>query len=165
MRSWFTQRITLMELQLVDYKPLDFVMRQSFVWNFSNWTPVNQFTISHDSDVGSRRPDIVLFLNGLPIVVIELKSPDNLEENVWKAFNQIQTYKEQISRQPRGMKIGSLFQPKNLSILPPILVFGFMFNHYCESSALWAYFYRLVLPRFCPGLRENSIVLRGFIAL
>jgi type I restriction enzyme R subunit len=40
----------------------------------------------------------VLFLNGLPIVVVELKSPDNEEENIWKAFNQLQTYKEQISR-------------------------------------------------------------------
>lgn len=64
----------------------------------NEWLAVNQFTISHDSDSGSRRPDIVLFLNGLPIVVIELKSPDNEEENIWKAFNQIQTYKDQISR-------------------------------------------------------------------
>jgi len=64
----------------------------------NEWLVVNQFTVTHDSDAGSRRPDIVLFLNGLPIVVIELKSPDNEEENVWKAFNQIQTYKEQISR-------------------------------------------------------------------
>ena len=64
----------------------------------NEWLAVNQFTVSHDSDAGSRRPDIVLFLNGLPIVVIELKSPDSEDENVWKAFNQIQTYKEQISR-------------------------------------------------------------------
>jgi type I restriction enzyme R subunit len=77
--------------------------RLALIIDFENpqnneWLAVNQFTVSHDSDSGSRRPDIVLFLNGLPIVVIELKSPDNLEENVWKAFNQIQTYKEQISR-------------------------------------------------------------------
>ena len=64
----------------------------------NEWLAVNQFTVTHDSDAGSRRPDVVLFLNGLPIVVIELKSPDNEDENVWKAFNQIQTYKEQISR-------------------------------------------------------------------
>ena len=36
----------------------------------NEWLAVNQFTVSHDSDAGSRRPDIVLFLNGLPIVVM-----------------------------------------------------------------------------------------------
>jgi type I restriction enzyme R subunit len=64
----------------------------------NEWLAVNQFTVTHDSDAGSRRPDVVLFLNGLPIVVIELKSPDSEDENIWKAFNQLQTYKEQISR-------------------------------------------------------------------
>lgn len=64
----------------------------------NNWLAVNQFSVLHESDAGTRRPDVVLFLNGLPIFVIELKSPDNLEENIWKAFNQLQTYKSQITK-------------------------------------------------------------------
>jgi type I restriction enzyme R subunit len=77
--------------------------RLAWIIDFNNpsnneWLAVNQFRVNHDSDSGSRRPDVVLFLNGLPIVVIELKSPDNEDENIWKAFNQLQTYKEQISR-------------------------------------------------------------------
>jgi type I restriction enzyme R subunit len=39
----------------------------------------------------------VLFVNGLPLVLIELKNPADLNADVWKAFHQIQTYKAQIA--------------------------------------------------------------------
>jgi type I restriction enzyme R subunit len=55
---------------------------------------VNQFTI-----VGSkqpRRPDIVVFINGLPIAVIELKNPADEQVDIWAAFQQVQTYKQEI---------------------------------------------------------------------
>jgi type I restriction enzyme, R subunit len=55
---------------------------------------VNQFTIKGPRH--TRRPDIVLFVNGLPLVLIELKNPADLNADLWKAFDQIQTYKEQI---------------------------------------------------------------------
>ena len=64
----------------------------------NDWLVVNQFSVQTDSDAGTRRPDIVLFLNGLPISVLELKNPSDLETDIWQAFNQLQTYKEQISR-------------------------------------------------------------------
>lgn len=64
----------------------------------NEWVAVNQFSVNLDKGTGSRRPDVVLFLNGLPIIVIELKSPDKPDEDIWKAFNQLQTYKDQISR-------------------------------------------------------------------
>ena len=48
-------------------------------------------------DQHDRRPDIVLFINGLPLVVIELKNPTDGKATMWTAFNQIQTYKQQIS--------------------------------------------------------------------
>jgi len=64
----------------------------------NEWVAVNQFSVNLDKGSGSRRPDVVLFLNGLPIIVIELKSPDKPDEDIWKAFNQLQTYKDQISR-------------------------------------------------------------------
>ncbi len=55
---------------------------------------INQFTVVEDRH--ERRPDIVLFVNGLPLAVIELKNPTGEEADMWRAFNQLQTYKEQI---------------------------------------------------------------------
>ncbi|HUU34880.1 MAG TPA: type I restriction endonuclease subunit R, partial [Vicinamibacterales bacterium] len=43
-----------------------------------------------------RRPDVVLFVNGLPLAVIELKNPADENADVWRAFNQLQTYKQHI---------------------------------------------------------------------
>ena len=54
---------------------------------------VQQFTV-HGQKV--RRPDIVLFVNGLPLVVIELKNPADLNADIESAYNQIQTYKADI---------------------------------------------------------------------
>ncbi|WP_287125357.1 type I restriction endonuclease subunit R [Desulfobacter sp.] len=65
--------------------------------NFRNnqFLVVNQFTIQGSRM--NRRPDVVVFVNGLPIAVIELKNPSNEQTDVWDAFNQLQTYKEEIS--------------------------------------------------------------------
>jgi type I site-specific restriction-modification system R (restriction) subunit len=41
-------------------------------------------------------PDIILFINGLPLVLMELKNPADEDADIWKAYDQIQTYKEQI---------------------------------------------------------------------
>ena len=56
---------------------------------------INQFTVQGIKQL--RRPDIVCFINGLPIVVLELKNPTDEHADIWDAFNQIQTYKEEIS--------------------------------------------------------------------
>ncbi len=55
---------------------------------------VNQFTVVEDHH--ERRPDIVIFINGLPIAVIELKNPTDAGATLWTAFNQLQTYKAEI---------------------------------------------------------------------
>jgi type I restriction enzyme R subunit len=55
---------------------------------------VNQFTIKGPHH--TRRPDIVLFINGLPLALIELKNPADKNADIWKAFDQIETYKAQI---------------------------------------------------------------------
>ena len=60
----------------------------------NEWIAVNQFSIKGPRH--TRRPDIILFVNGLPLVLIELKNPADENANVWKAYDQIQTYKEQI---------------------------------------------------------------------
>jgi len=60
----------------------------------NDWLAVNQFTvIEHQSN---RRPDVVLFINGLPIGVLELKNPGDENATLEGAFNQLQTYKSQI---------------------------------------------------------------------
>jgi type I site-specific deoxyribonuclease, HsdR family len=55
---------------------------------------VNQYTVKEKNNI--KRPDIVLFINGLPLVVIELKNPTQEDVNILSAYNQLQTYKETI---------------------------------------------------------------------
>jgi len=55
---------------------------------------VNQYTVVADRH--ERRPDLVVFINGLPVAVIELKNASDEDADIWKAFNQLQTYKQQI---------------------------------------------------------------------
>ncbi len=45
---------------------------------------------------GSRRPDVVLFVNGLPLAVLELKNAASEDATIWTAFQQLQTYKAEI---------------------------------------------------------------------
>jgi type I restriction enzyme R subunit len=60
----------------------------------NKWLAVNQFTLVEDQH--NRRPNVVIFVNGLPLAVIELKNPAAEKATIWSAFNQLQTYKEQI---------------------------------------------------------------------
>ena len=60
----------------------------------NDWLAVNQFSIKGPHH--TRRPDIILFVNGLPLVLLELKNPADEAADIWKAFDQIQTYKEHI---------------------------------------------------------------------
>ncbi len=61
----------------------------------NDWLAVNQFTV-----VGAqgqvRRADIVVFVNGLPLGLIELKNPADENATIWSAFRQLETYREQI---------------------------------------------------------------------
>jgi type I restriction enzyme R subunit len=60
----------------------------------NDWLIVNQFTIIENGN--NRRPDLLVFLNGLPISIFELKNPAEEKADIWKAYSQIQTYKDQI---------------------------------------------------------------------
>jgi type I restriction enzyme R subunit len=60
----------------------------------NDFLAVNQFAVVENKI--ERRADVVLFLNGLPIVVVELKNPTDEKATIWTAFNQLQTYKAQI---------------------------------------------------------------------
>ena len=60
----------------------------------NNWLAVNQFTVTENRN--TRRPDIVLFLNGLPLGIMELKNAADEDATVWSAFDQLQTYKAEL---------------------------------------------------------------------
>jgi type I restriction enzyme R subunit len=85
----------------VEYRDLDGAIRGAQVWvvDFddpanNDWLAVNQFTVSENKH--TRRPDIVLFVNGLPLAVIELKNPADEDATIWTAFQQLQTYQTEI---------------------------------------------------------------------
>ena len=60
----------------------------------NDWLAVNQFTVTENKN--TRRPDVVLFVNGLPLGVIELKNPVDEDATVWTAWQQLQTYKAEL---------------------------------------------------------------------
>src|SRR5579875_2971249 len=60
----------------------------------NDWLVVNQFTVIEEKR--ERRPDLVVFLNGLPVAVIELKNPADENATIHGAFNQLQTYQADI---------------------------------------------------------------------
>ena len=85
----------------VEYRAADGRVVHDQVWlldseNIDNndWLAVNQFTVIEGQN--NRRPDIVVFVNGLPLAVIELKDASKEEATIWTAFNQLQTYKQEI---------------------------------------------------------------------
>lgn len=84
----------------VEYKRNDEVIHDhAFLIDFTDlkanrFRAINQFTIEGSKQL--RRPDIICFINGLPLAVLELKSPTAENVDIWDAFNQIQTYKDEI---------------------------------------------------------------------
>ena len=94
MHKWITKglKVTFMEdnqevgrqLKLIDFENID----------NNDWLVVNQFEIQGDQRL--RRPDVLVFVNGMPLGVIELKNPADEKADIWSAYNQLQTYKENI---------------------------------------------------------------------
>ena len=84
----------------VEYKRDDEVIHDhAFLIDFTDlkanrFRAINQFTIEGSKQL--RRPDIICFINGLPLAVLELKSPTAESVDIWDAFNQIQTYKDEV---------------------------------------------------------------------
>jgi type I restriction enzyme R subunit len=90
---------------MVDGVPVEYMSNgrtihdQAILIDFSqsennDWVCANQFAVVENKH--SRRPDVVIFLNGLPLAVIELKNPGDENATVKDAFNQFETYKDQI---------------------------------------------------------------------
>jgi len=60
----------------------------------NDWLAVNQFTVIEGQH--NRRPDIVVFVNGLPMALIELKNAADEDATIWSAYSQLQTYKAEV---------------------------------------------------------------------
>jgi type I restriction enzyme, R subunit len=85
----------------VEYRDADGAIRgaQARVIDFddpaaNDWLAVNQFSVLENKH--SRRPDVVLFVNGLPLAVLELKNAAEENATVWSAYRQLQTYQAQV---------------------------------------------------------------------
>ena len=83
------------------YYDMEGVAGQKNIWSIdfgnpenNDWLVVNQLTVIENQI--NRRPDIVVFINGLPLAVIELKNPADEKATLKTAFNQLQTYKNDI---------------------------------------------------------------------
>jgi type I restriction enzyme, R subunit len=86
----------------VEYRTPEGRIKGDTVWlvDFENldnndWLAVNQFTVLENHC--NRRPDIVIFVNGLPLAVLELKNAADENATIWSAFHQLQTNKNEIS--------------------------------------------------------------------
>ncbi len=72
----------------------------------NDWLAVNQFSVTESKH--TRRADVVLFVNGLPLGVLELKNAADEGATVWSAFQQLQTYQAEIA---------SLFAPNGVLVI------------------------------------------------
>ncbi len=74
---------------------IDYVQLIDFATARNNeFLVVNQYSLIGSK--GSRRPDVIVFINGFPLAVLELKNPADQNADIWQAFQQIQTYKEEV---------------------------------------------------------------------
>jgi len=112
---------------------------------------VNQYTIIENNQ--NKRPDILLFINGIPLVVIELKNAIDENATVEKAYEQIQTYKATIS---------SLFIYNAACVISD--------GHVCRAGSVSAEFSRFMMWKSADGKKEASkfipqleILLKGML--
>jgi len=77
-------------------KKVDYVQLVDFFDVTNNqFLVVNQYTITGSK--GNRRPDLIVFINGIPLAVIELKNPADSSADIWSAYQQLQTYKDEVT--------------------------------------------------------------------
>lgn len=97
----------------IEHREPDGTLRTSRVWlvdfertENNNWAAINQFTILENGK--NRRPDILIFLNGLPVALLELKNPSSEHATLKTAWNQVQTYRSDIP---------SVFVPNAITVI------------------------------------------------
>src|ERR1017187_1579256 len=112
---------------------------------------VNQYTIIENGQ--NKRPDVLLFVNGIPLVVIELKNATGEHATVRKAYEQIQTYKATIP---------SLFTYNTVCVISD--------GHECKAGSLSAGFTRYMAWKSMDGVKDASrfkpqleVLLKGML--
>ncbi|MFL2525836.1 MAG: type I restriction endonuclease subunit R [Pelagibacteraceae bacterium] len=92
--SWITRGIKI--TQMIDDNEVGHHLKLIDYENLKNndFLVVDQFEVKGNKRL--RRPDVVVFVNGLPLSVIEFKNPADIKADIWSAFNQLQTYKDNI---------------------------------------------------------------------
>lgn len=97
----------------VEHRLADGSVRTSLVWlvdfdrpENNDWVAVNQFTIIENGK--NRRPDVIVFVNGLPLALLELKNPGSENATLRGAWNQVQTYRNDIP---------SVFTPNAVAVI------------------------------------------------
>lgn len=112
---------------------------------------VNQYTIVEKNQ--NKRPDILLFVNGIPLVIIELKNATDEHATIRKAYDQLQTYKATIP---------GLFTYNALCVISD--------GHECKAGSLSAGYSRYMAWKSSDGIKEASrfspqldILLKGML--
>jgi len=97
----------------VEHRGADGLLRTTRLWliDFENpanndWAAINQFTIAENGR--NRRPDVLVFVNGMPLALLELKNPAAEHATLRSAWNQVQTYRHDIS---------SVFVPNAVTVI------------------------------------------------
>lgn len=97
----------------VEHREADGTLRTSRVWlvdfeqpSNNDWAAVNQFTVVYNGK--NRRPDVLLMVNGIPLALLELKNPTAQHATLKSAWNQVQTYRQDIP---------SVFIPNAVTVL------------------------------------------------
>ncbi len=115
------------EVGLIDFED---IMNNEFLC-------VNQYTIVEKNQ--NKRPDILLFINGIPLVVIELKNAADENATIRKAYDQLQTYKATIP---------SLFTYNAVCVISD--------GHECKAGSVSAGFSRFMMWKTADGRKEAS---------
>ena len=84
----------------------------------NDWLAVNQFTVTENRN--TRRPDVMLFVIGLPLGIIELKNPADEDATIWTAWQQLQTYSISTSTDSKGSNSWPRSTQSLAIYLPPI---------------------------------------------
>lgn len=98
---------------------------------------VNQYTVVENGQ--NKRPDVLLFINGIPLVVIELKNAADEKATLRKAYDQIQTYKATIP---------SLFTYNAICVISD--------GHECKAGSVSAGFTRYMAWKTADGIKDAS---------
>lgn len=106
-------------------------------WQNNEFLVVNQYTIVENNN--NKRPDLLLFINGIPLVVFELKNAIDDKATLRKAFDQVQTYKATIP---------TLFTYNAICIISD--------GHECKAGSVSAGFTRYMAWKTADGLNEAS---------